>query len=133
MTTQLSETARDRLRAQVRLEQALVARVLATEARLTAEIEKRNALLRTQDEVIAQRSNELAAALAAYIDEAGVSLDRAAVVFGRSRTDLQRLLRQHKGNRADQRDNAPATSTHLAGVVSRQLTSDLSETVDLDV
>jgi predicted HTH domain antitoxin len=91
-----TDTARDRLRAQVRHEQELATRVLAAEARLTTEIEKRDAVLRTHERLIAQRKDELADALTAYIDEAGVSLERAAIVFGRSRSQLQRILRERK-------------------------------------
>jgi len=104
----VTDTARDRLRAQVRREQELATRVLGAEARLAADVEKRDAVLRTHERLITQRKNELADALTAYIDEAGVSLERAAIVFGRSRSQLQRMLRERK----TARNSKPGVNPH---------------------
>jgi hypothetical protein len=95
-STSADGTVRDRLRDQLRREQALATHVTAAEARLTAEIDKRAAAVQVHDDLVARRTWELAAAIAAYIDQAGVSIDRAAAVFNRPRADVQRLLRMHR-------------------------------------
>lgn len=96
MATPLSQAARDRLRAQVRREQELARRVVSAEARLADAIAKRDAVLATHDKVIAAREDDIADALIAYVDDAGVGLDRAAIIFGRSRSELARLVRKRR-------------------------------------
>lgn len=81
MAMPLSQGARDRLRVQVRRERELASRVLAAEERLSDAIAKRDAALATQDTVIAARSDDVADALIAYVDDAGVGLERAAIIF----------------------------------------------------
>jgi hypothetical protein len=94
-------TVRDRLRDQLRREQALATHVTNAETRLAAEIDKRAAAVQVHDHLVTRRTQELAAALAAYIDQAGVSIDRAAAVFNRPRGDVQRLLRTHRAQPDD--------------------------------
>jgi hypothetical protein len=87
------ETARDRIRAQVRREQELADAVLAAETRLHTAIAKADTLLAAQQRVIDERRNEVADALIAYVDEAGVGLDRAAIILGRPKQELARTLK----------------------------------------
>jgi hypothetical protein len=91
-----TEAARDRLRAQVRREQELADGVLAAEARLHNAIAKADALLAAQQRVIDERRNDVADALIAYVDEAGVGLDRAAIILGRPKQDLARILKRRR-------------------------------------
>lgn len=96
MAAPLTQGARDRLREQVRRERELATRVLAAEARLSDAVAKRDALLVAQDKVIASRRDDVADALIAYVNDAGVSLDRAAIIFGRSRSELARTIRERR-------------------------------------
>src|SRR3954470_17795927 len=96
MTAPLTQAARDRLRAQVRREQELAAKVLAAESRLTDGIAKRDALLAAQEKVIARKRDDVADALIAYVDDAGVGLERAAIILGRSRSELARIVRERR-------------------------------------
>lgn len=100
MATPLTQSARERLRIQVRREQDLAARVLAAEARLAAEIHKRDAILTAHERVIGARRDEVADALIAYIDESGVGLKRAAIILGRSEAHLARVVRERRLARA---------------------------------
>jgi len=111
MAAPLTQAARDRLRAQVRCEQDLAARVLQAEARLTAEHDKRDAALAACEQAIDQRRDELADCLINYLDQAGVGLDRAAVVFGRSRNELARLVRSRR--QARRRAETPAARRNV--------------------
>lgn len=96
MATPLTQSARDRLRAQVRREQELAARVQVAEARLAAEIHKRDAILTGHERVISERRDDVADALITYVDEAGVGLERAAIILGRSRSELTRVVRERR-------------------------------------
>jgi hypothetical protein len=87
------DTARDRLRAQIRREQELADAVLAAEARLRNAIAKADALLAAQQLAIDERRDRVADALIAYVDEAGVGLDRAAIILGRPKQELARILK----------------------------------------
>jgi hypothetical protein len=49
-----------------------------------------------QQRVIDQRRDDVADALIAYVDEAGVGLDRAAIILGRSKQELARILKQRR-------------------------------------
>jgi hypothetical protein len=96
MAQPITQAARDRLREQARREQELANRVLHAESRLTAEQAKRAATLATHDSVISQRADEVADALIDYLEQAGVGLERAAVIFGRSRSELARMVRNRR-------------------------------------
>jgi hypothetical protein len=96
MAAQLTRSARDRLRVQVRREQDLAARVLAAEARLSAEILQRDAIPSAHDQVLAERRADVADAVLAYIDGADVGLDGAAIILGRSRSDLRRIVLERR-------------------------------------
>lgn len=96
MAAPLTQAARDRLRAQVRREQELAARVLAAESRLASAHAKRDTVLAAQDKVIAARRDDVADALIAYVDDAGVGLERAAIILGRSRGELARNIRERR-------------------------------------
>lgn len=96
MAALLTQAARDRLRAQVRREQELAARVLAAESRLGDAFAKRDAVLAAQDKVIAARRDDVADALIAYVEDAGVGLERAAIILGRSRSELARIVRERR-------------------------------------
>jgi hypothetical protein len=96
MAAPLTQSARDRLRAQVRREQDLAARVLGAEARLAAEIHKRDAMMSAHDRVLAERRDDVADALITYIDHAGVGLERAAIILGRSKAELARTVRERR-------------------------------------
>lgn len=96
MAAPLTQAARDRLRAQVRREQDLAARVLAAEGRLADAIAKRDAVLAARENVIAGKRDEVADALIAYVDDAGVGLERAALILGRSRSELARTVRERR-------------------------------------
>lgn len=96
MALPLTQAARDRLRAQVRREQDLAARVLATEARLADAVAKRDQLLAAQEKVIAAKRDDVADALITYVDDAGVGLERAAIILGRSRSELARIVRERR-------------------------------------
>jgi hypothetical protein len=93
------DTARDRLRAQIRREQELADAVLAAEARLHSAIAKADALLAAQQRVIDERRDCVADALIAYVDEAGVGLDRAAIILGRPKQELARILKSRRESR----------------------------------
>lgn len=88
----VSQAARDRLRAQGRREQDLAARVIAAEARLTAEISKRDALVTARDRVVDNRRDGVADALIAYVEEAGMGIERAALILGREKSEVARLV-----------------------------------------
>jgi hypothetical protein len=92
----LSQAARDRLRTQARREQDLAARVAAAEARLAAERRRRHDTLASLDSAIARRSDQVADALIAYIDSAGVGLERAAMILGRSKAELAKTVRDRR-------------------------------------
>lgn len=96
MAAPLTQAARDRLRAQVRREQELAARVLAAEAQVADAVAKRDALLAAQDKVIAGKRDGVADALIAYVEDAGVGLERAAIILGRSRSELARIVRERR-------------------------------------
>jgi hypothetical protein len=96
MQAPLTQAARDRLRAQLRREQELSARVLVAEARLADAIAKRDAVLSAQDDIVARRRDDVADALIAYVDDAGLGLERAAIVLGRSRSELRRIVRERR-------------------------------------
>jgi hypothetical protein len=96
MSVPLSQAARDRLRAQVRRERELAARVLAAEGRLADAIARRDAVLAAQDGIIAARRDDVADALISYVDEAGVGVERAAIILGRSRGELSRTVRERR-------------------------------------
>lgn len=96
MARPLTQAARDRLRDQIRREQDLSARVLAAERRLTDAIAKRDAALGGHETVIASRRDDVADALIAYVDHAGVGVERAAIILGRSRTELARIVRERR-------------------------------------
>ncbi len=96
MARPLTQAARDRLRAQVRREQELAAGVLASESRLEAETEKRNAAIAAHDRMVAARADDVADALIAYVDESGVGVERAAIILGRSRNELARIVRERR-------------------------------------
>lgn len=98
----VSQTARDRLRAQARRERDLATRVLTAQARLTAELTKRAELLAARDRVLAARRDDVADALIAYVDEAGVRVERAALIVGQQPADVARLV---NGRRAALRRN----------------------------
>ena len=100
MATPLTQAARDRLRTQVRREQELAARVLSAEAKLAAEIQRRDAILTAHEQVVQARRDDVADALIAYIDESGVGLERAALILGHSKSHLTRLVRERRLARA---------------------------------
>ena len=101
MATPLTQAARDRLRTQVRREQELAARVLSAEAKLAAEIQRRDAILTAHEQVVQARRDDVADALIAYIDESGVGLERAAIILGHSKTQLARTVRERRLSRRD--------------------------------
>lgn len=96
MAAPLSQAARDRLREQVRREKELASRVVMAESRLADAIAKRDAVLSAQDEILNRRRDDVADALIAYLNDAGVGLDRAAIIFGRSRSELARIVRERR-------------------------------------
>lgn len=96
MAAPLTQAARDRLRAQVRREQELAARVLAAEERLADAIAKRDAVLIAQEKVIEGKRGDVADALIAYVENAGVGVERAAIILGRSRGELSRIIRSRR-------------------------------------
>jgi hypothetical protein len=103
MTSSPNGTAKARLREQVRREQRLADAVLSAETRLATEIGKRDAAMAVHNAAVAARRRALADALAIYLDDAGVSVARAAAVFDRPRHEITRLLREHR--------NTPAVAT----------------------
>jgi hypothetical protein len=96
MARPLTQAARDRLREQVRREQELATDVLAAEARLASQIDKREAVIAVQDRVVADRTNDVADALITYVDQSGVGVERAAIILGRSRNELARIVRERR-------------------------------------
>jgi hypothetical protein len=96
MARSLTQTARDRLREQVRREQELAADVLAAEARLAAQIDKRDAAIAAHDRLVATRRDDVADALISYVDESGVGVERAAIILNRSRNELARIVRERR-------------------------------------
>ena len=94
MPRTLSQAVRERLREQSRREQELAAIVLGADARLTAETSRRDALVAERDRVVASRRDDLAEALVAYLDGAGVGLERAALILDRPKAVLARLVRE---------------------------------------
>ena len=96
MAAPLTQAARDRLREQVRREKELASRVVMAESRLADAIAKRDAVLSAQDEILNRRRDDVADALIAYLNDAGVGLDRAAIIFGRSRSELARIVRERR-------------------------------------
>ncbi len=99
MALPITQAARDRLREQARREQELATRVLQAESRLTAGRAKRDATLAEHDRVINRRTEEVADALIDYLEQAGVGLDRAAMIFGRPRNELARIVRDRRRSR----------------------------------
>lgn len=93
MATPIDQTARERLRAQVRREQELAKAVLNAEARLSSEIAKRDSVMAAQDQAVGARRAEVAEALANYVDGAGVGLERTAIIFGRPKSEVTRMVR----------------------------------------
>lgn len=96
MAAPLTQAARDRLRTQVRREQELAARVLAAESRLADATVRRDAVLAAQDKVIAARRDDVADAVIAYVTDDSVGLGRAAIILGRSRSELARIARERR-------------------------------------
>lgn len=92
----VTQAARDRLRAQLRREQQLSARVFAAERRLSDAIAKRDAVLDAQDKLINRRRDDVADALITYVDDAGMGLERAAIILGRSCGELRRTVRERR-------------------------------------
>jgi hypothetical protein len=107
-TPPLAQTARDRIRAQARREQELAARVIAAESRLDAERAKRACVLAARDRAVASRQDAVADALIAYVDEAGVRIERAAVIVGQKPADVARLVNARRAalRRDPNRDSA---------------------------
>jgi hypothetical protein len=102
MARPLTQAARDRLREQVRREQELATDVLAAEARLAAQVDKRGAVIAAQDRLVAGRADDVADALISYVDESGVGVERAAIILNRSRNELARIVRERRqGRRSD--------------------------------
>lgn len=99
MALPMTQAARDRLREQARREQDLATRVLQAESRLTVERAKRDAALAAHERAISRRANELADALIDYLEQAGVGLERAALIFERSRSELARIVRNRRRDR----------------------------------
>jgi hypothetical protein len=89
-----SRSTRDRLRIEVRRERQLAAAVDAAAARLTTAVRQREAAVSIHDRVVAERRAAVGAALGEYLERAGVSVERAAVIFDRSKTEITRLLRE---------------------------------------
>lgn len=116
MRTPFSQAARDRLRAQMRREPELADRVLSAEARLANAIAKRDALVAAQDELVAARRDDVADALIAYLDGAGVTVERAAVIFDRPGNTLARLVRERRrATGANASHAVPADASHGTG------------------
>ncbi len=96
MPASLTEVARDRLRAQIQRERQLAARVLETEARLSDAIAQRDAVLAADDRMIQACRADVADALIAYVRDAGVGLDRAAIILGRPKAELLRMINERR-------------------------------------
>lgn len=110
-TRPVSQAARDRLRSQARREQDLAARVIAAETRLAGEITKRDALVAARDRIVDKRRADVADALIAYVDAAGVGIERAALILGREKSQLARLVHDRRAAlRRDRETAAPASS-----------------------
>jgi hypothetical protein len=99
MARPLTQAARDRLREQVRREQDLAAGVLNAEARLAAEIAKRDAAIAAHNSAVAGRADAVADAVIDYLEQAGVGLERAAIVLGRPTPELARMVRERRQQR----------------------------------
>ena len=106
MAAPLARAARDRLKAQVQRERELAEAVLAAETRLGEAIAKSDAIVAAQQRVIAGRRAEVAQALSQYVNEAGLGLDRAAIILGRTKADLARSIRDA---RSAELGNLPGT------------------------
>lgn len=95
-TQPLTQTARDRLRAQARCEQEMADRVLAAESRLAAEQARRDAALAARDRAVAARRDDVADALIDYVESTGVGIERAALILGRPAAGVARLVRERR-------------------------------------
>lgn len=96
MPASLTEVARSRLRAQIQRERELAARVGAAEARLSDAIANRDAAMAADDRVITACRNDVADAVIAYVRDAGVGIDRAAIILGRSTPELVRMVDERR-------------------------------------
>jgi predicted XRE-type DNA-binding protein len=92
----VTQRPRDRLRDQIRLERALTERVLAAQQRLAAENARRDAALTACDMRVRARIDDLADAMIAYIDTAGVRPERAATVLGLPRSTVSSMIRERR-------------------------------------
>lgn len=94
----IARSARDRVRDQARREQQLAARVLLAEERLEAERRRRADAISALDRAVERRTVDVADALIAYVDSAGLGLARAAIILDRPQAELARLLRQRRAD-----------------------------------
>lgn len=92
----LTRDARERLREQTRRERSLAARVLAAESRLAAEAQRREAAMAAHDRAVARRAECVADALIEYIQAAGVGVERAAMILGRSKASVAKTVRERR-------------------------------------
>jgi hypothetical protein len=92
----VTQRPRDRLRDQLRLERALTYRVLAAQRRLVAENARRDATLAACESRVRARIDDLADAMIAYIDTAGVRPERAATVLGLPRSRVSSMIRERR-------------------------------------
>ena len=92
----VTQRPRDRLRDQIKLEREFADRVLTAHRRLAAENARRDAALAACDTRIRARTDDLADAMIAYIDMAGVRPDRAATVLGLPRTTVLSMIRERR-------------------------------------
>src|SRR3954453_6767440 len=118
MALPITQAARDRLREQARREQELANRVLQAESRLTVEQGRRDAALAAHERLITRRPDEVADALIDYLEQAGVGLERAAAVFGRSRAELARVVRSRRRSRRQPASRGNGAATHSDGIAT---------------
>lgn len=109
MARPLTQAARDRLREQARHEQDLAAGVLRAEARLAAEVAKRDAAIKAHDQIVVKRTGDVADTVIDYIEQAGVSVERAAIILDRPSNELTRMVRERRRqHRAERRTGGGA-------------------------
>ena len=92
----VTQRPRDRLRDQIRLERELTDRVLAAQRRLANEKARREATLAACDTKVRARIDDLADAMIAYVDVAGVRPERAAVVLDLPRSTVSSMIRERR-------------------------------------
>jgi hypothetical protein len=92
----VTQQPRDRLRHQIKLERVMTDRVLAAQRRLAAEKSNRASTIAACDAKVRARADDLADAMIAYLDRAGVRPERAAVVLGLPTSLVTGIIRERR-------------------------------------